>query len=98
MSAEKNVCQGQGIDLSDLVERLAAFARSLHDLFGDSYAFHRVSAAQSDRASAEFEAGRPLTGPEWVLTIFASVNHVREFEASVFVTGLHPVPKTPSLA
>jgi hypothetical protein len=75
------------ISFNILIERLAAFRRHLDDAYGDHHEFHRISASQADLAYEKFKIGQPLTASDLVTTMFAGVQHVREFQTSIFVTS-----------
>jgi hypothetical protein len=85
--AEMNHRTMSTISLESLIERLASLRRHLTDTHGEIHSFHRISASQSDLAYSTFMAGHPLTEGQWVATMFAGVGHVREFQASIFVTS-----------
>jgi hypothetical protein len=73
--------------LKNLVEQLVSLRQHLTDAHGDIHNFHRISASQSDLTFEKFRAGQPLSEGQWVATMFAGVGHVREVQASIFVTS-----------
>jgi hypothetical protein len=73
--------------LNILVEQLAQFRTHLSEVYGNRHSFRRTSASQSNRAYEKFKTGKILSDDEWVTTYFAVVQHVRQFQASVFVAS-----------
>jgi hypothetical protein len=73
--------------LNILVEQLAQFRTHLSEVHGNRHSFRRTSASQSNRAYEKFKTGKSLSHAEWVATYFAIMQHVRQFQASVFVAS-----------
>lgn len=74
--------------LESAVRSLVTLRSRLHEMHGASHRFSRTSARQADAAYDKFKREQQLNDTEFAATIFANSQHVRQFEASVFVTSI----------
>jgi hypothetical protein len=74
--------------LESAVRSLIALRTRLQDMHGASHRFSRTSASQADAAYDKFKRKEQLSDTEFVATMFANSQHVRQFQASVFVTSI----------
>jgi hypothetical protein len=74
--------------LESAVGSLIALRTRLQEMHGSSHQYNRTSASQADAAYDKFKRGEPLNNTEFAATMFANSQHVRQFQASVFVTSI----------
>jgi hypothetical protein len=74
--------------LERLVESLVSLRQRLQEMHGNTHRFSRTSASQADAAYEAFGQGDAPSVSEDLAMVFANTAHVRQFQASVFVSSI----------
>src|SRR5689334_12460287 len=69
------------------VSALISLRDRLQVMHGNQHRFSRTSAGQADAAYDNFKSSGTIDARDFVVTLFANAQHVRQFQASVFVTS-----------
>jgi hypothetical protein len=73
-------------DLELLLEALKEFQEWLRDNFPDGFVIRRISGQQGDRGSERF-AGGTASQLDFVAAVYDTASHVRQLEATLYVTA-----------
>jgi hypothetical protein len=73
--------------LEGAVNALVSLRDHLQQMHGNRHRFSRTSANQADAAYDKFKTSGTIDTTDFVVTLFANAQHVRQFQVTVFVTS-----------
>ena len=73
--------------LENAVNALISLRDRLQEMYGTRHRFNRTSASQADAAYEKVKTSGKIDATDFVVMLFANSQHVRQFQASVFVTS-----------